>query len=237
MSKLQMNILPSLLLAALASSAWGQQVIAVGNIAQVKATVSLREPNVLAVEGRKLVDLKGWNDELTLQLDDTNGRATFFVTEPARGKAKSLTLQASDDAGGTYVFNLSPLDIPGELIILRPQGGGTSSKPTAMSGDYQRAIKNLMLVMARGDTDAESTAVNKAVPLWNEARFVLQRQYFDTDMMGERYFLTNVSGADMVLSEQEFYRPDVMAVAIETHNLTPGATTPVYIIKARKSHD
>lgn len=237
MSKQLMNLVPSLLLLAIASSAAAQQVISVGEIAQVKADISLNEPNLLAVEGRKLVGLKGWNDELQIQVDEVNGSATFFVAAPKPGM-KIITMQGSDDAGGTYVFNLTPKDVPGELIVLKPQSAGKQAKNSAAkANDYQRAVKNMLLTVAGNDADAEFVVVNKEVPLWNEARFYLQRKYFDTDLVGEKYFLTNVSTSEMVLAEQEFYRAGVMIVAVENHNLAPGASTPVYIVRARKENE
>jgi len=237
MSKQLMYLLPSLLLLAVASNAAAQQVISVGEIAQVKADISLNEPNLLVVEGRKLMGLKGWNDELQIQLDEVNGSATFFVAAPKPGM-KIITMQGSDDAGGTYVFNLTPKDVPGELIILKPQSAGKHGKNSvAKANDYQRAVKNMLLTVAGNDADAEFVVVNKEVPLWNEARFYLQRKYLDADLVGEKYFLTNVSTSEMVLAEQEFYRAGVMLVAVESHNLAPGASTPVYIVRARKENE
>ena len=50
---------------------------------------------------------------------------------------------------------------------------------------------------------------------------------------GERYPLTNVSSQDMVLAEQEFDRErgNVLAISIENHNLRPGESTTVYVIR------
>jgi conjugal transfer pilus assembly protein TraK len=69
-----------------------------------------------------------------------------------------------------------------------------------------------------------------------EARFSLVRQYEGRGLVGEKYLLQNVSNAPMVLAEQEFDRPDspsgqVLAVAVEHHNLRPGETTSVFVIR------
>ncbi|MCK7499558.1 MAG: type-F conjugative transfer system secretin TraK [Comamonadaceae bacterium] len=59
------------------------------------------------------------------------------------------------------------------------------------------------------------------------------RLYEGRGLIGEKYLLTNVSAAPMVLAEQEFDREDgdVVAVAIENHNLRPGESTSVYVIR------
>jgi len=75
--------------------------------------------------------------------------------------------------------------------------------------------------------------MDRPMALWQEADFKLVRQVEGRDLLGEEYVLTNVSGKPMVLAEQEFDREegDVVAVAIERHNLQPGESTPVYVIR------
>lgn len=240
MSKRPMKRLLTCSLLVIASNAFAQQVITTaGDVAQVSGFISLHDSNVLAVEGRKLVQLKGWNDELQIQLDESNGRGTFFLSNPKPGM-RAISLQASDDAGGTYVLNLTPRDIPAELIVLKPQGGGKRAKSgeaKPVANDYQRAVKNMLLSMTGDDTEVDYQSINKEIPLWNEARFYLQRKYQDDELVGERYVLTNVSPVDMVVAEQELYRPGVMVVAVENLNLAPGMSTPVYIVRARKDNE
>lgn len=241
MSKQRTNLLLIALLIVSASRALAEQTISVSEIAQLSANISLREPNVLAVQGRKLVEMKAWNDELQMQIDQTNGRATFFVSTP-KPAMHPITLQASDDMGGTYVFHLTVKDMPGEVIILKPKlhnKANTSAHVKARiasSHAYQRAIKNMMLSMAKDEHD-HAVVVNKELALWREVRFYLQKKYLDEDMVGEHYFLANTSTTAMSLAEQEFYRAGVMAVAIEKHSLMPGESTAVYIVRARKDHE
>lgn len=75
--------------------------------------------------------------------------------------------------------------------------------------------------------------MDRPMALWQEAQFKLVRQVEGRDLQGEEYSLTNISGTAMVLAEQEFDRVegDVVAVAIERHNLQPGESTPVYVIR------
>ena len=74
-----------------------------------------------------------------------------------------------------------------------------------------------------------------AVAYWiaNAARFAMTRVYEGRGLVGERYLLTNISTQNMVLAEQEFDRETggVLAVAIENHNLRPGDSTTVFVIR------
>ena len=81
--------------------------------------------------------------------------------------------------------------------------------------------------------DVRVEEVNQPVQLWAEAHFALMRTYEGRDLTGEKYLLTNVSQEPMVLSEEEFDRDggDVVAVSIETHNLAPGESSNVFVIR------
>ena len=85
----------------------------------------------------------------------------------------------------------------------------------------------------RAPADIRVEEVNRPIQLWQEAKFALVRLYEGRGLVGERYVLTNVSGQDMVLAEQEFdrERSGVLAVSIENHNLRPGESTSVYVIR------
>jgi conjugal transfer pilus assembly protein TraK len=54
-------------------------------------------------------------------------------------------------------------------------------------------------------------------------------------LIGEKYLLTNISNEPMVLAEQEFDREqgDVVGVSIESHNLRPGESTNVFVLRQR----
>jgi conjugal transfer pilus assembly protein TraK len=98
-----------------------------------------------------------------------------------------------------------------------------------------RALKGMLVAMAadRPPTDIRVDEVNRPIQLWQEAKFALVRLYEGRGLVGERYVLTNVSTQDMVLAEQEFDRErgGVLAVSIENHNLRPGESTSVYVIR------
>ena len=89
--------------------------------------------------------------------------------------------------------------------------------------------------MASGNVppDVRVEEVSRPIQLWVEARFAMDRVYEGRALIGERYLLTNISSQNMVLTEQEFDRETggVLAVAIENHNLRPGDSTAVFVIR------
>ena len=100
-----------------------------------------------------------------------------------------------------------------------------------LGGSRRREV--VVVVSERVPADVRVEEVNRPVQLWAEARFTLTRLFEGRGLVGERYLLTNVSEQPMVLAEAEFDRADgqVLAVAIETHNLRPADSTSVYVIR------
>ena len=114
------------------------------------------------------------------------------------------------------------------------------AKPEAQPGTahpFVVEVKSLIRAMAlEREPDGYTLAVvNRAVPLWNEARLVLQRRY-EGDRIGEVYRLTNTSGAEMRIDERELgvLADDIEAVALERHELQPGESTAVYLVREQR---
>jgi conjugal transfer pilus assembly protein TraK len=100
-------------------------------------------------------------------------------------------------------------------------------------------MKAMLVAMAsdRVPADIRVDEINQPMQLWAEARFALMRRYEGRGLLGEKYLLHNISQALMVLAEQEFDRPDsraggqVIGVAVENHQLRPGESTNVFVIR------
>jgi conjugal transfer pilus assembly protein TraK len=96
-------------------------------------------------------------------------------------------------------------------------------------------MKALLVAMAsdRVPADIQVEEVHRAIQLWTEVRFSLVRQYEGRGLIGEKFLLQNVGTEPMVVAEQEFDRDDgeVAGIAIEHHNLRPGESTSVYVIR------
>ena len=144
-------------------------------------------------------------------------------------------------ASTTYTLLLRRADTPADTIVIRDKTPRALKPATAAqagagpSPNPVRAMKALLLAMAsdRVPPDVRVEETQRSVPLWIEARFSLVRQYEGRGLIGEKYLLQNVSNASMVLAEPEFDREagGVAGVSIEQHNLRPGESTSVYVIR------
>ena len=148
-------------------------------------------------------------------------------------------------ASATYTLLLRRSDTPADTIVIRdktPRALRPATPDAAPSGpapSHVRTMKALLVAMAsdRVPPDVRVEETSRSIQLWAEARFTLLRLYEGRGLTGEKYTLQNVGTAPMVLAEQEFDRPDsraggeISGIAIEHHNLRPGETTSIYVIR------
>ena len=186
--------------------------------------------------------------EIVLECDRDKGE---IYIRPVGDSAKPVNLFISS-AQATYTLVLRRSDTPADTIVirdksLRPAAVGTGASqgqqgvtgPSGPSANHIRAMKAMLVAMAsdRVPPDIRVDEVNRPMQLWAEARFALMRRYEGRGLLGEKYLLQNVSQTVMVVAEQEFDRPDskaggqVVGVAVENHNLRPGESTNVFVIR------
>ena len=164
------------------------------------------------------------------------GGARAFNPKDAPDKPINLFISSQH---ATYTLLLRRSDTPADTIVIRDktprQAKADNVSPAGKQTQHVRVLKAMLVAMAsdRVPTDVRVEEVNRPIQLWAEAKFSLIRLYEGRGLIGERYILTNISSQDMVLAEQEFDRETggVLAVSIENHNLRPGESTGVYVIR------
>ena len=175
--------------------------------------------------------------ELVLECDRDKGE---IYVRPVGDSTKPINLFVSS-ANLTYTLLLRRSDTPADTIVIRDKTpktlkvGMSAQASAGAAPNPVRAMKALLVAMAsdRVPPDIQFEEAHRTVQLWTEARFSLVRQYEGRGLVGEKYLLENISSALMVLAEQEFDREsgNVAGIAIERHNLRPGESTSVYVIR------
>ena len=177
--------------------------------------------------------------EIVLECDRDKGE---IYIRPVGNSPKPVNLFVST-AGATYTLLLRRADVPADTIVIRDKtprqlksdAAASLQGPAGRTAGHVRVLKTMLVAMAsdRVPPDVRVDEVNQPKPLWAEARLTLMRLYEGRGLIGEKYLLTNVSDAPMVLAEQEFDRAEgnVVAISIENLNLRPGDSTNIYIIR------
>ena len=184
--------------------------------------------------------------EVVLECDRDKGE---IYIRPVGDSPKPVNLFVSS-AHATYTLVLRRADTPADTIVIRDRSQRAASAgpvsgsnggfgPPSPSAHHIRTMKALLVAMAsdRVPPDIRVDEVHQPMQLWAETRFVLTGRYEGRGLVGEKYLLKNIGPSSMVLSEQEFDRPDsreggqVLGVAVENHKLQPGETTQVFVIR------
>lgn len=200
-------------------------------------------PNVAAGTGPMVPTAPAINPSGEIVLECDRDKGEIYV-RPVGDSTKPINLFVSS-ANATYTLLLRRSDTPADTIVIRDKAPRQNNAATPTQGplgpsaNHIRALKALLAAMAsdRVPADVRVEEVNRPVQLWAEAKFSLMRRYEGRGLLGEKYLLQNVSNTVMVLAEQEFDHEDgqggggVAGVAIENHNLKPGETTNVFVIR------
>jgi conjugal transfer pilus assembly protein TraK len=242
MSQRLKKSLSLLLLSGGLSIAHATQFIDGADRQHVEVSISASEQNRLSIEGRRIASLVPSRKGILAIAKDESLGAIYFAFADESTKHGTVTLFVTDDGGVTYKMILIPRAIAGEDIILRPPSNTSSAgiaatpKTVVKAANYQRRIKNLLLQAATATpvTEPGLVIIEKEVTLWSEALLILESKLSDQDLIAEKYRLTNVSASQMLIAEQELYRPGVRSVSIEAHTLDPKQSTLVFVIRDRR---
>ena len=212
-------------------SAYGQAVVDGSDGKPRLAPIARDNKSRITVDGGRVVQFVYDEAELTVEKDETNGQ--LFVRPKKDGPISVFVITEQN----THALVLQPQDVPVATVFVRDSkrtdGRPESKVQIEKAGSLDAAIKRLVTVMAMGETSAEFTVVEvgKPIALWAESSFELLRRFEGRQVIGEHYRLTNISGKTMRLAEQELYKDGVIGVSVELHELAPGASTDVFVVR------
>lgn len=191
------------------------------------ASISRSEPTLIRIDGRQIRRIFGVEGDFVVTPDKESGTAYL---KPTTDK-QAISVFVSDDSGRTWKLVLLGVDGPSDTIVIKPKKEGKNAGGAGRDASRNQIIKRVILALdSAQDAEMELRETNDIVPLWKEAMFVRKMIVDGSGFTGEKYLLTNVSSAEMVIDERELYRPGVVAVAIEKPVIKPAETTTVYVV-------
>lgn len=187
------------------------------------ATISRHEPNLIAVDGRKIRRIYGAEGLFTITPEPDTGSAWL---KPTSDK-KLMSAYITDEDGQHYKLLLKVEDVPAETVIIK--GRGLKTKVASASDKNEprnEEIINTTVALFNGHGDRR----NKVIPLWKGTKFELVQSIDLRGLRGEAYILTNTSDKQIIMEEREFYRSGVVSVSIENPTLAAGKSTRVFVV-------
>lgn len=229
---LSLFLLPSIVLA--------EQRVAANE--QVPHTVAVSRSSLsrVAIDGSRITsykylegDLQVVKDKPTSQLyiRALTSRDTSLYIVSAEGKTYQLILKPSAKQGDSIIIDVAAQK---RMEASLAAGHQTAMPVTSNSAEYIRAIKQFVIAIMSGSSNSlgiRSKQSYETIPLWQDTVFIKTNQYIAADMQADVYSLTNIGAKELTIREQEFYRPDVYAVAVRNQQLKPGEMTDVFIVR------
>ena len=231
MIHLKQNLLPSLcsLLCLIApQGAQALQALDVSDGGTAYAKISVQDLTRLTINNGRIASWHAPKGKLVIQKNAKSGE--LYVRPLNRDEPVSLFV--TSDKGSTYAITMLPVAMPAESIILNEARRKTPST-IERAGTRDETIKALMLAMAadRMPPDMEVRESQQSFSLWQGSRLTLVRSWLGTTLMGERFDLTNTGTSVMRLLEQELFKPGVLAISVEKHELAPSESTRVFVVR------
>lgn len=177
--------------------------------------VSVKELNRIVIEDDRIQSARGLDGNYQLTKDETQG--AIFI-KPNQSRPFNLFL--TTEAGHNYTLLLTPIDIPSEVIQLKPLSP-VKAKAEAWEKNtpYSDAIIQLMKSMVNDESQPDGYAVihvkaGKPQKLHSGISMQLKTLYQGNALQGEIWRISNVHCRSMQLKKNEFYRPQVRAMAL-----------------------
>ncbi len=226
-----------LLALSVGSPALALQIVDAQDGETALAKISRKEVTRIAIERGRIRKVTGNAGEFVLEKDDEKGQ--IFLRPASPESTKPINLFVSTERS-TIGLLLQPVDTPSETIVIR-EARAARDQPARFerAARHVRTLKNLLLVMAEDalPEDMQVREPGRELMLWPGTRLVLQRQWLDADVVGEKFQLLNTSESALELSERDLFQRGVMAVSVEQRTLVPGATTTLFVVRERRVDD
>lgn len=221
-------------------------IVDVGSGRAPEIRISRKDFTRIAVFDGRIVNAKFKKGDLDTSPDEKTG--SLYVLPNVSGPVSTFIITQS---GQTHQVNLVPSDQPAQTIVLREPAIDKASKDTKSSindprsvsqrvdraTSFDAAIKRLVGAMARNEKPADLTyrEVNQEFQLWQCTRLWLMSQYTGQTYSGEHFRLQNTCPQPLRLDEREFFKPGVLAVSMEIHQLAPQESTDIFIAREARN--
>lgn len=170
--------------------------------------VSAKELTRIFVEGDRIQSARGLEGNYQLTKDETQG--AIFI-KPAQ--FKPFNVFVTTEAGHNYTLLLTPIDIPSEVIQLKPLSPiKAKAESWEKNTPYSDAIIQLMKSMVNEVPVPDGYAMihvnaDKPKKLHSGMTMQLKTLYQGNELQGEIWRIKNIYCRSMQLKKSDFYQP------------------------------
>lgn len=232
-SKAALKILVGTLLLGLVSSSFAVQSFNVDNNSKVTLKISNADYNRIFVAGDRISDVNGVKGQYNLKVDNKQGQ--IYISPSQTNQTTPFNIFITTESGNNYQLQLIPLPMPAATVELKPLLlKNPAAKAWEENSPYKTAIIKLQTAMYNYTPLAGySIRVIKKCrtkPLGDIAAIKLQIMYIGDHLRGNLYEITNRTSHTLRLRETQLYRPNALAIGLETRYVEPHGKTRLFVI-------
>lgn len=231
-------------------SAFALQEFDIANNGEITAVVSDYDVSRITIANSRIDNVTLSSKQLKVDTDDKTGQIYVHPIKPNKStvstikignmKAQAITgstvnMFVTDVEGRTYTLRLRLQSVPSETILIRPLRGASGS--VGGSTDFTNQVVTMiedMYLDRKNDDGYVVSEEDTKIKLWKEVNFMLYKTYTDNRFVGSVFILQNISGKEITLAENQFWKPNTVAVAIEKPVLANRELTKVFVIGAKQ---
>lgn len=224
------------------------QEFQVNNNAEIDAIISNHDASRISVVGSRISQVKFTSQSIKVDTDEKNGQIFVYpiggslnnkvsTVQVGNIKAQAVTgplisMFVIDEQGRSFNLRLRMQGVPSETILIKPLGHSSNYASTDFTNQVVTIIENMYL----GDKAEDGYIINEynsKIKLWKEVDFELNKTYTDNQFLGSIYYLRNKTNHSITLVENQFWKPDTIAIAIEKPVLDAGEVTRIFVVGAK----
>lgn len=180
--------------------------------------ISAKELTRIVVDGDRIQSARGLDGNYQLTKDETQG--AIFI-KPNQSRPFNLFL--TTEAGHNYTLLLTPIDIPSEVIQIKPLSPiKAKAESWEKNTPYSDAIIQLMKSMVNGESPPDGYAViqvNAKKEFHSGVGMQLKSLYQGNALQGEIWQIKNTHCRAMQLKKSDFHQPKICAMALRNCHL------------------
>ena len=202
---------------------FASQIKDVNHTDTIKIDLSSIDPNIISASSdriRRFTALKGM---VNANIDKDSGE---LILKPIlQNESQPFSMILSTEKGKRYTLFVTPKKIPAQDIIL------TNNIATPISNSiesrYSVEIAELIKLMIHGRQD-KAYSIKKYSDIDEKQELSLLQEYHGNKYKGEMFLFKNKTNKNLILSEQQFYGTNVLAISISEAKLKPNMVTKIY---------
>ncbi len=207
-----------------------EQRLVVREGGNVTANIASSSLNRIAVQGDRIVNIKGMTGQFQLEKDLNLGQ--IFIQPYSPDDKTPIHIYITTEQGSTYSLTLLSNDMPAENIVLISNSGQDKAIVWEKTAAYEAVIVNIIKAMhnqaeLEGFYSSHETKNNIQIKSLTVKTI---DSYLGGKLKGNSYEIQNVSDNEIRLKNTDFYKTGIRAISILNKSLPPQGKTIVYTV-------